>query len=441
MRSHLERGAVSIVKTLRDHGFKAYFAGGSVRDRVLGRPINDIDIATSAKPKEIKKLFKKTVAVGEQFGVIVVLLAGESFEVASFRKDGSYSDGRHPDGVSFCDEEEDAVRRDFTINGMFYDPFEDRVIDYVGGRDDLKDGVIRAIGKPLERFAEDKLRMIRAIRFAARFGYAIEAGTWDAICHYHDEISLVSAERIRDELSKILTEGQARLGLELLDASGLLKVILPEVTELKGLQQPEEYHPEGDVFVHTLLLLDNMRKPGKELAFAALLHDVGKALTYSKTDRIRFHNHDKQGAKLAEDICSRLKFSKRETHEVVDLVAQHMRFMNVRDMRESKLKRFIRQDNFADHLELHRLDCVASHGKLDHYEFCRDKLKEYASQPEETLRPPRLIDGGRLIELGYRPGPLFKSILEEIENAQLEGEISSREDAESFVLSKYPPEA
>ncbi|MDH5682364.1 MAG: CCA tRNA nucleotidyltransferase [Spirochaetota bacterium] len=440
MSSPLERTAFDIVKTLKNHGYKAYYAGGFVRDRVLGRPINDIDIATSAKPSEIKKLFRRTVAVGEQFGVIVVLSGGMSFEVATFRKDGSYSDGRHPDEVSFCDDKEDVLRRDFTINGMLYDPFEEEVIDYVGGRDDLKNRVIRAIGNPRDRFAEDKLRMIRAIRFAARFGFSIEQETWSGIRHFHEEIRVVSAERIRDELMKILTEGEARMGLELLDSSGLLKEILPEVSRLKGLQQPEEFHPEGDVFVHTMLLLENMRNPRKELAFAALLHDVGKALTYSKTDRIRFHDHDKQGAMLTKDICSRLKLSNRETHDVVDLVAQHMRFMNVRDMRESKLKRFLRQDNFTDHLELHRLDCVASHGKLDHYQFCRDKLKEYESQPEEALRPPRLIHGEALIELGFRPGPLFKTILEEVENAQLEGILQSREDAINYILSKYSPD-
>ncbi len=434
--NEIEKAGTIVVKKLIKHGHIAFFAGGCVRDKLLGLSFKDIDITTSASPDEVIKLFTRTVPVGVQFGVVIVLINRLSFEVATFRKDGIYTDGRHPDSVEFTNEKEDVLRRDFTINGMLYNPLTEEVIDYVGGKQDLNNRIVRAIGDPYTRFHEDKLRMIRAIRFAARFSYQIDQQTWQAIQALHQEISQVSLERIRDELVKILTENNPRVGMELLDQSGLLEVILPEISQLKGIEQPDEFHPEGDVFEHTLLILENMKKPSKELALAALLHDIGKAKTFSRTDRIRFSGHDTVGAVMCKDLCERLKFSNKETDHIVELVEQHMRFMNVKKMRESKLKRFLRQNHFADHLELHRLDCIASHGFLDLYYFCQEKLNDYQSK-EENLHPPKLINGATLIKLGLKPGPVFSNILLDIENAQLEGFIKTEEEALNYVQTHY----
>ncbi|MDH4128740.1 MAG: CCA tRNA nucleotidyltransferase [Spirochaetota bacterium] len=433
----IEKLGEKIVNILTDNGFKAYFAGGCVRDKILGIPFKDIDIATSAQPNDVIHLFKKTIPVGVQFGVVIVMLDGTPFEVATFRKDINYKDGRHPESIQFTNETEDVKRRDFTINGILYDPLNDKIIDHVGGLNDINNKIIRCIGNPLERFKEDKLRMMRAIRFAARFSYKIDDQTWNGIKTLCTKIPEVSYERIRDELIKILTEGHANIGIKLLDESGILKEILPEISILKGVMQPLEYHPEGDVYNHVLLVLENLTNPSKELALAALLHDVGKPVTFSQSDRIRFNDHDNEGTKITKTICQRLKLSNKETIHITELVKQHMRFMNVQKMRESKLKRFLRQEHFNEHLELHRLDCLASHGKLDHYFFCINKLKEYASQNTNQLNPPKLIDGKKLIEIGYKPGPHFKEIINDVENAQLEGIINIESDAIDYVKSHY----
>ncbi len=432
-----ERSALKIINTLIQNGYKAYYAGGCVRDKILGIPYKDIDIATSAHPDEVIKLFRKTVPVGIEYGVVLVLMDKIGFEVTTFRKDGTYKDGRHPDSIEYTNEQEDVLRRDFTINGLLYNPISNIILDFVDGQSDINNKLIRAIGDPYKRFNEDKLRMIRAIRFASRFEYNIEEHTWQAIKTLYKDISLVSPERIRDELFKILTQGHADRGIDLLDKSGLLKIILPEVVNLKGVQQPEEFHPEGDVYTHTILLLKHLNKPDKELALAALLHDIAKPVTMTHTDRIRFNGHDKKGAIMAKSICERLKLSNKETNHVVELVEQHMQFMNVQNMRESKLKRFLRQDLFKDHLELHRVDCLASHGKLDHYNFCVDKLNEFNKQEGNILYPEMLINGNSLLELGFKPGPIFKKILEDIENEQLERRIQSRDEAITYIKNNY----
>ncbi len=433
----LKRLAFKIVNKLVVNGYKAYFAGGCVRDKILGLPFKDIDIVTEAKPNDVMGLFRRTIPVGIQFGVIIVIVDGVEFEVATFRKDNSYIDGRHPESIKFSDELEDAKRRDFTINGMFYDPINHKIIDYVDGRKDINNRLIRSIGKPIERFNEDKLRMMRAIRFASRFGYDIEKDTWNAIKLLNKDIVSVSNERVNDELVKILTDNDPKRGIELLYESGLLNIILPEVAKLKGVEQPKDFHPEGDVFIHTLLMLKNMDNPSRELALAVLLHDVGKPSTISYDGRIRFNSHDKVGADIAKGVCKRLKLSNKSANRVVDMVAKHMKFMNVQKMRESKLKRFLRMENFSDHLELHRLDCISSHNKLDHYYFCINKLKDYSSEDNIILNPPKLIDGKVLVDMGFKPGPIFKKIFKDVESAQLENSIKTKADAIDFVNSRY----
>lgn len=431
----MKANAVKIVQRLRDHGHQAYLVGGCVRDLLLGRRPKDYDVATSARPEEIISLFQKTIPVGAQFGVIIVRLGGKNYEVATFRRDLQYSDGRHPDGVQFTTPERDARRRDFTINGLFYDPVKNQVIDFVGGKSDLKAGVIRAIGNPAARFKEDKLRMLRAVRFSARFGYPIEERTGRAIKRHAKEILEVSAERIRDELTQILLEERPALGLRLMDEYGLLAAILPEVAAMKGVAQPPEFHPEGDVFEHTLLMLELMkkaRKRGPELALAVLFHDVGKPPTFEIADRIRFNNHPVIGAEMTEQLLRRLRFSSETVKTVSDLVSVHLKFMDLKKMRPSTLKRFLRVENFGLHLELHRLDCLGSHGKLDNYRLAKTKLREL-SREKEILRPPRLLTGHDLIALGLAPGPLFKKLLAALEDAQLEGTVGTREEAMAWV--------
>jgi poly(A) polymerase len=359
-------------------------------------------------------------------------------EVATFRSDMGYSDGRHPDEVRFSeDPRKDVARRDFTINGMLLDPLTDEVLDFVGGRRDLESKIIRAIGDPERRFAEDKLRMLRALRFAARFGYSIEPSTWAAIQKLAPEIHIVSRERVRDELTKMLTEGHARDAFLLLDASRLLREILPEISAMKGVAQPPQFHPEGDVFVHTLLLLENLPHPcPPTLAWGALLHDVGKPATFRVApDRIRFDGHVDVGVKMAEEICRRLRLSGDDTQQVSALVDHHMRFGQATRMSESTLKKFLRMPHFEEHLALHRADCLASHGGLDSYEFVQKKLSEI---PPEKMRPPRLVSGEDLISAGYSPGPEFRKILDAVENAQLEGDLSSRQAAMEFVRREFP---
>jgi len=434
--------AISIIRTLRERGHAAYLAGGCVRDLLLGREPADYDVATSATPDEVMQIFPETYAVGAQFGVVLVPDPSASstsssvksyhagmIEVATFRSDVSYSDGRHPDAVRYTKSpEEDVQRRDFTINGMMLDPMSNEVLDYVGGQKDLEAKLIRAIGDPEKRFTEDKLRMMRVVRFAARFDYAIDPATFVAIQNLAPKIHQVSRERLREELTKMLTEGHASRAFRLLDETGLLREVLPEISAMKGVEQPPQFHPEGDVFVHTMLLLDNLPPhPSPTLAWGALLHDVGKPPTFRVApDRIRFDGHVDVGVKMAEDICRRFRFSNDETEQIVALVQNHMRFAQAMQMRESTFKRFVRMRDFDEHLALHRLDCLSSHGDLSLYDFVREKI---ANMPPEVMRPAPLITGDDLIALGLAPGPRFKEILSSVEDAQLEGRLKSREEA------------
>jgi poly(A) polymerase len=443
--------AISTIETLRQHGFQAYLVGGCVRDLLLGREPADFDVATSATPTQVMETFPETYAVGAQFGVVLVPSPGgegadgeegtsKSYvvEVATFRSDLGYSDGRHPDEVRFTqDPREDVARRDFTINGMMLDPVTGEVLDFVGGRKDLEAKLIRAIGDPNRRFGEDKLRMLRAVRFSARFEYEIEADTLAAIQHLAKDIQLVSRERVRDELTKMLTEGHARRAFLLLDQTGLLKEVLPEISVMKGVKQPPEFHPEGDVFVHTLLLLENLPLPcPPTLAWGALLHDIGKPATFRVApDRIRFDGHVEVGVKIAEEICTRLRFSNHDTDQVLSLVDNHMRFGHVTRMKESTLKKFMRLPGFDEHLALHRADSLARHGNLSTHDFLQNKLAEI---PPENIRPSALMTGDDLIAAGYAPGPRFREILEAVEDAQLEGRLLSREDALEFVTNAFP---
>ena len=435
--------ATQVVRELRQAGHAAYLVGGCVRDLLLEREPADYDVATSASPQEVMRLFPRTYAVGAQFGVVLVpiqrdgLQGGDNYtvEVATFRSDGVYSDGRHPDQVQFSrDPSIDVQRRDFTINGLLLDPLSGEVLDYVGGREDLKLNVIHAIGDPARRFSEDKLRMLRAVRFAARFGYAIEAKTFSAIRAQAAEIHQVSQERIRDEILKMLIEGHARRAFELLDETGLLEQVLPEIKRMQGVEQPPQYHPEGDVWIHTLMLLEGLPPNcSPTLALGVLLHDVGKPPTFRVApDRIRFDNHAEVGTKMAEEICRRFRLSNEETEQVCALVGNHMRFAEVKRMRDSTLKRFLRLAKFEEHLELHRLDCQGSHRDLSLYEFAREKL---ASTPAEQIRPQPLLSGDDLIQAGYKPGPQFKELLTAVEDAQLDGSISTKEEALSLVES------
>jgi poly(A) polymerase len=445
----LKRFATSIVQTLRQHGFQAYLVGGCVRDLLLQREPKDYDVATDATPDEVMNIFPETYAVGAQFGVVLVPApedassnastpGSHAVEVATFRSDIGYSDGRHPDEVRFSrDPREDVARRDFTINGMLLDPVSDEVLDFVGGREDLKAGIIRTIGEPERRFAEDKLRMLRAVRFAARFEYQIEPSTFAAIQQFAHEIKAVSRERVRDELTRMLTEGHARRAFLLLDESGLLKHILPDISAMKGVAQPPEFHPEGDVFVHTLLLLENLPNPCPlTLAWGALLHDVGKPPTFRVApDRIRFDNHVEVGVKMAEEICRNLRFSNDDTEQILSLVDNHMRFGHATRMKESTMKRFLRLPAFDEHLALHRADCLASHRNLSTYEFVQQKRAEI---PPEKIRPSPLVTGDDLIAAGHAPGPKFREILNAVEDAQLEGRLPSRDAALEFVRREFP---
>lgn len=436
--------AAEIAYELRSRGFQAWLVGGCVRDLILGREPSDYDISTDAPPHELQRLFPRAQLVGAQFGVVLV----DGIEIATFRSDHSYADGRHPDHVVFeTDPKQDVLRRDFTINALLLDPSvltslfsasplysSFQVVDFVGGLADLRAGLIRAIGDPERRFEEDHLRMLRAVRFAARFGFEIEAATFAAIQKLHAKILRVSPERIRDELVRILTEGGPRRGFELLDSSGLLGDILPEVAAMKGVAQPPEFHPEGDVWTHTLIMLDGLRSPSPTLALGVLLHDVGKPGTFRVADRIRFDGHVELGERIARDILNRLRFSNAEIDQVIALIANHMRFSHVHQMRESTLKRMLRLPEFAEHLELHRLDCASSHRHLENYEFAKARFEQ--AEPEE-LRPPRLVTGDDLIAAGYKPGPDFSRMLELAEDAQLEQRIHSKEEGIELVRSTF----
>jgi len=455
--------AISIVRTLRQKGHKAYLVGGCVRDLLLGREAADYDVATDATPNEVMRIFPETYAVGAQFGVVLVPAPQELspachpersegsavalphdaarasvVEVATFRSDLSYSDGRHPDEVRFSkDPREDVQRRDFTINGLLSDPIINEVLDYVGGQRDLNAGIIRTIGEPERRFAEDKLRMLRAVRFTSRFSYAIDPDTFSAIRKFAPQIHQVSRERVRDELTKMLTEGRAREAFLLLDQTGLLHEVLPEIEAMKGVEQPPQFHPEGDVFVHTLLLLSQLPQPcSATLAWGSLLHDVGKPPTFRVApDRIRFDGHVEVGIKMAEAICQRLRFSGEDTEQVLALVEHHMRFAHVQRMSESTFKKFVRMPRFDEHLEMHRIDCLSSHGNLGSYDFTREKM---AHLPPKVLRPQPLVTGADLIAAGYAPGPQFKSILTAVEDAQLDGRLNNKSQAMQFVAQEFP---
>ena len=456
--------AISIVKRLRQEGYSAYFAGGCVRDQLMGNTPKDYDIATSARPEQVMRFFPQTVTVGAQFGVVLVLIDGQQVEVATFRSDGNYADGRHPDEVTYTDDARlDVLRRDFTINGLLWDPLTETLLDYVGGREDIRSRIIRTIGDPGHRFQEDRLRLIRAARFSARFGFELETGTRDTIQALADQILRVSKERLRDELIKILTEGYASRGVQLLETLRLLRPILPEISDLRGVEQPPEFHPEGDVWVHTLLMLQLMDEtkrdlaqgsnptatdwaptPGNELypsislAFGVLLHDVGKPQTFEVKDRIRFNNHCEVGARMALRICDRLRFTNRHTERVTQLVRHHLKFKDLPQMRPATLKRFLRQEGFEEHLELHRLDCLGSHRNLDLWRISKDYLTHL--KPEE-IRPVPLISGDDLIALGYRPGPTFKEILKAVEDAQLDLVIHDRAQALNWVESHFERKA
>ncbi len=424
--------ALSIVRRLNESGFTAYFAGGAVRDMIMGVEPDDYDIATDARVSDISRLFRRVIPVGAQFGVSVVIIGGDEFQVATFRSDGEYSDGRHPDKVSFSSPEEDALRRDFTINGLFYDPLEDKVIDYVGGIDDIERGIIRAIGEPEKRFAEDRLRMLRAVRFSSRFGFPIERNTLAAVKKNASFIKDVSYERIRDELVKILTCKSPASGLWLMDDTGLLCEILPEVCELKGVEQPPEFHPEGDVFTHTLLMLEKLSRPPADLVFAALFHDIGKPKTLNKKT-LKTPCHGEVGYYITKKVLRRLKFSNDFVDRVSWAVKNHMNFMHVQKMRIGKLKRLMGRDTFQMELELHKVDCLASHGMLDNYYFLIEKEKEFAL---EDLKPKPFLNGHDIIALGLAPGPLFKDILDEAWTLQLENKFSGREDALAWLADK-----
>ena len=436
--------AIEIAADLHSRSFQAWLVGGCVRDLVLGREPSDYDISTDARPEDLLRIFPRALLVGAQFGVVLV----DGIEIATFRSDHSYADGRHPGRVVFeTDPKQDVLRRDFTINALLLDPsvlnspyspdsLSSQVLDYVSGLPDLGAGVIRAIGNPEQRFEEDHLRMLRAVRFAARFGFVIEPGTLAAIQKLHAQIQRVSPERIRDELVRILTEGGARRGFELLDSSGLLGDILPEIAAMKGVAQPPEFHPEGDVWTHTLIMLDGLREPSPALALGVLLHDAGKPGTFRVANRIRFDGHVELGERIARDILNRLRFSNAETDQVIALIANHMRFSHVHQMRESTLKRMLRLPAFEEHLELHRLDCSSSHGHLGNYEFAKARFEQ--SAPEE-LRPPRLVTGDDLIAAGYAPGPDFSRMLEVAEDAQLEARIHNKEEGLELVRSTFGP--
>ena len=432
----MEATATRLVERLRAAGHEAFFAGGCVRDMLLGKEAHDIDIATSAKPEEVQHLFPRTVAVGIAFGVIVVLEDDFEFQVATFRSDGAYKDGRHPESVSFTTAEGDAKRRDFTVNGLFYDPIEKKIIDHVGGESDLKAGILRSIGNPEERFSEDKLRLIRCVRFGASLGFQIEEETWKAVCRMAPQITVVSAERLRDELVKIFTHPSRVRGFDLLDASGLLEILLPEVTHMKGCEQPPDFHPEGDVFVHTRLMLSLLPpEVSVPLVFSVLLHDTGKPGTFRRdeTGRIRFNGHESVSAEITTTIFERLRFSNAETEATVVGVKNHMSFKDVKNMRVATLKRFLARPTIEDEMELHRVDCLGSHGLLDNHDFLRDKQVEFSNAP---LIPPPLITGRDLISSGYKPSPLFKKILDAVEAMQLEGAVTTPEEALAWVKAQ-----
>jgi poly(A) polymerase len=430
-----KEAALVIVRRLRAEGYESYLAGGCVRDMLLGKEPQDYDITTSARPDEISRIFPNTIPVGAHFGVLLVVSDGTPFEVATFRRDGPYLDGRRPSHVGYGSLAEDVLRRDFTINGMIYDPVQDRLVDLVDGQKDLQARVVRAIGNPRARFDEDSLRMIRAVRFAASLGFTIEKNTLSAIYDLAPTVTRVSWERVGDEITRILTEGGARAGFELLDETGLLQVLLPEITAMKGVEQSRDYHPEGDVFAHTLLLLEQLRQPTETLAYGCLLHDVAKPVCMRQEGgRITFYGHMERGAEMATAILQRLKRSRDTWERVAYLVRGHLRHTQAPNMRLSTLKRFLAEDGIGELLELTRIDALAANGDLSHYHFCKEKLAELK---DEEIHPEPLMRGRDLIALGLSPGPLFSEILTQVEEQQLAGELQTREQALEWVAKNY----
>lgn len=429
----MKSSAVQIVRRLQGHGYVAYFAGGCVRDHILGTQPHDYDIATSATPTQVLALYPKGNPVGAHFGVILVRVGEHTFDVATFREDGIYHDGRRPAEVCYSDPETDANRRDFTINGLFFDPVEERVIDHVGGVTDLQSRTIRAIGDPRQRFHEDYLRLLRAIRFATVLDFAIEQNTWAAIQECAPLVLQIAPERLREELDKILTHPRRLAGFDLLVSSGLMKALIPEIMVLQGCEQPAQWHPEGDVFVHTRLML-SLLEPDASLALilSVLLHDIAKPATQTRDEdgRIRFSGHAEQGAIMTENILKRFRYPNALTEEVVSRVSGHMMFLDLPKMRTAKLKRLLDGPHFADDLELHRIDCLGSNGNLDSYDYVREKQKEYSSAP---LVPPPLLTGADLIARGAAPGPLFRQILTHAQDLQLENHLSDREAALAWL--------
>ena len=428
--------AKAIVERLVAAGYPSYFAGGTVRDKLLEEAPSDIDIATAAPPEAIRSLFENTVPVGIEFGVILVVHEGEAFEVATFRSEGPYRDGRRPAWVAPADAQSDVARRDFTINGLLYDPLTGELLDWVGGQDDIDAKLIRSIGKPQERFAEDKLRMLRAVRLAANLDFQIEKATGDAIRQFASEIQVVSGERVRNELAKLLIGPHPDTGLRLLDRYGLLEIILPEVATMKGVEQGERYHPEGDVFAHTVKILSLLKEPTLSLAFSALLHDVGKPPTRNPAGPPLFPNHPRVGAEMSQEILKRLRFDRATRDRIVSAVEEHLRFLDVRNMRTATLRRFLSKDNFDEQLELHRLDCLAGNGDLSNWEFVIEKQQELEREPLPT---PPLLRGRDLVRLGFRPGPRIGEILREVEERRLEGSVRSEEEAVAWVKKHYLP--
>lgn len=424
--------ATRIVQDLRAAGHSAYWVGGCVRDLLLGREVKDYDVATSAHPDEILRLFPKAEFIGAAFGVVLVKDSGFAVEVATYRSERAYRDGRRPDEVQYeSDPRLDASRRDFTINALFHDPLSGDTLDFFGGRADLANRMLRAVGDPAERFAEDHLRLLRAIRFAARLDFSIEHQTWEAMRAQAASIERISAERIREELNRILSEGGASRGLRLMDGCGLLEILLPEVKAMQGVEQPPEFHPEGDVWTHTLLMLDLLEPPVEPvLAWGVLLHDIGKPATQTRTDRIRFNGHVEAGLRIAGPMLSRLKFSIDDREQVLALVENHMRFMELQRMRVSTVKRFLRLPRFDQHLALHRVDCLSSHGGLDNYDFARRKIEEFGA---EQIAPAPLVRGGDVLALGIAPGPRIRELLHAVEEAQLEGSLQNREEALDYL--------
>jgi putative nucleotidyltransferase with HDIG domain len=438
----MERAARAIVERLRAAGHDALWAGGCVRDHLRGVAAKDIDIATSARPEHVGALFPRAESVGAHFGVMLVREGGHTFEIATFRADGEYADGRRPESVRFTTAEEDAQRRDFTVNGLFFDPMADRVIDFVGGLKDLESKTLRAIGDPRARFAEDHLRLMRAARFATVLGFEIEPQTWVAIGELAPKLSVIAVERVREEWVKMMRHPQRVRGFDVLDASGLLRTFLPEAEVMKGCEQPPEFHPEGDVFVHTRLVLSHVPDEASlALALSAVLHDIGKPATRTwdpEAGRARFNEHDKVGAVMTEGILRRMKFDTETIDAVVSGVAYHMHFMHVQQMRVAKLKRFMARPFFEDEMWLHRADCLGSHGQLDNYDFLRAKEVEFASEP---LIPPRLVTGHELMALGIQPGPQIGRWIEEIQSRQLEGSLRDGVEALAWVREVLRAEA